>query len=317
MKTTQSTHALVRKLSMRDYQSPQTRDRFSQELLSSLADCGFAKIIDHGIAPELMEKAYRLCQELFALPLDDKKRYQVGRGGKRGYTEFGNETASGSEYPDLKEFWHIGPELNPQNAYANHYPNNQWPTEVAEFKSTFLQLYQELRGVALTLLNALSSALGINKNYFANLVEDGNSVLRLIHYPAILGVDASKQMRAAPHADINLMTLLFGATDSGLQLLDKNNQWVDVETLPDEIVIDTGDMMALLTGGYLPATVHRVVNPDKQNKARYSMPFFLHPHGNAELIRLEQFRGFEETQQPPITADDFLNQRLRENGLLD
>ena len=177
-----------------------------------------------------------------------------------------------------------------------------------------LALYEQLNKVASTILCAIGKALDIPSDYFASLTHDGNSVLRLIHYPPVQGMDTDRQMRAAPHADINLMTLLVGASDSGLELLDKKGQWLAVPSAPGEIVVDTGDMMALITGGVLPATVHRVVNPDSEAKARYSVPFFVHPHSDAELKCLPQFRKPSQDYRS-ITAGEFLQQRLRENGL--
>jgi len=292
---------------------------FTHELCHSLKQTGFARIIDHGIDTQRLRNAYQTIKRLFDLSEQSKQQCTLKDLGVRGYTGFGKEKAKGQTQGDLKEFWHIGKELSDESIYQGIYPDNVWPTELPEFRAEFLSLYTDLETIALRLLKHISLGLDIDPDYFPKLIHDGNSVLRLIHYPPIKGMDTQNQMRAAPHADINLMTLLVGATGSGLQLLDKNNEWQDVPTGSDEIVIDTGDMMALITGNTLPSTVHRVINPDankpeKANQSRYSMPFFLHPHSNALLECLSQFKNLQNSK--PIIAGDFLEQRLRENGLI-
>ena len=292
---------------------------FTEALCDSLKKTGFARIVDHGIDTHRLRHAYQTIEQLFDLPFDVKQSYELKDLGIRAYTGFGKEKAKGQSHGDLKEFWHIGKELNADSPYLGIYPENVWPVELPEFKAEFLGLFADLEKIALKLLQHISQGLAIEPSYFPELINDGNSVLRLIHYPSVKGLDTQNQMRAAPHADINLMTLLVGATDSGLQLLDKNDEWQDVQTGPEEIVVDTGDMMALITGNTLPSTVHRVINPDASNaknssKARYSMPFFLHPHSNAMLECLAQFENTENS--PSIRAGDFLQQRLRENGLI-
>lgn len=315
---------IVPALSLKD-----TSSNFTQALCASLKETGFARIIDHGVDTQQLRKAYLTIQQLFALPLEAKQRCQLKDLGIRGYTGFGKEKAKGQRQGDLKEFWHIGKELSPTSNYWGVYPANVWPDEIPNFKPEFLTLFADLEKIALQLLQHISAGLNIDPSYFPELIDDGNSVLRLIHYPPVQGMDTQNQMRAAPHADINLMTLLVGATGSGLQLLDKNEVWQDVQTGPEEIVIDTGDMMALITGNTLPSTVHRVINPDstkphKLSEARYSMPFFLHPHSDALLECLPQFENTQNNSPKndnfkingSISAGDFLNQRLRENGLI-
>lgn len=292
---------------------------FTEALCDSLKKTGFARIVDHGIDTHRLRHAYQTIEQLFDLPFDVKQSYELKDLGIRAYTGFGKEKAKGQSHGDLKEFWHIGKELNADSPYLGIYPENVWPVELPEFKAEFLDLFADLEKIALKLLQHISQGLAIEPSYFPELINDGNSVLRLIHYPPVKGLDTQNQMRAAPHADINLMTLLVGATDSGLQLLDKNDEWQDVQTGPEEIVVDTGDMMALITGNTLPSTVHRVINPDASNtknssKARYSMPFFLHPHSKAMLECLAQFENTGNS--PSISAGDFLQQRLRENGLI-
>ncbi|MEM7359967.1 MAG: 2-oxoglutarate and iron-dependent oxygenase domain-containing protein [Pseudomonadota bacterium] len=303
----------VRRLNLENNREQGSRAEFIEGLFLGLTECGFAVIHGHGIKEKLLQDAYALNEALFALPLEEKMTLAVGQGGERGYTAFGREYAKDNPHADLKEFWHIGPELSSDSPYAGAYPDNVWPTEPAEFKTCFLGLYRQLLDVAQQLLQAVGRALDLQDDFFDDLTADGNSVLRLIHYPPVAGMNTELQMRAAPHADINLMTLLVGATDSGLQLLDHDGSWINVESEPGDIIVDTGDMMARLTNHALPATIHRVINPDNSHTSRYSMPFFVHPHGKALLECLPQFKDGSEAA--PITAGDFLEQRLRENGL--
>lgn len=309
-----SSHASVKTLSLEDYQRLDSRQQFVDNLLSSLAEFGFVGLRDHGISESLLDRCYGLNRELFELPLTNKLAYTQKQLGHRGYTAFGKEHAKDNPQPDLKEFWHIGPQLNSLSPYVDRYPPNVWPDELDDFKETMLELYSQLNRIALQILEAIGIALSLPANYFESLIQDGNSVLRLIHYPPVLGMNTQQQMRAAAHADINLMTLLVGASGSGLQLLDKNSQWLDVVSKPGEIIIDTGDMMALITGGVLPSTHHRVINPESDSKARYSMPFFVHPHGDAELSCFSTLRK-DGQRYTSITASEFLQQRLTENGL--
>ena len=250
------------------------------------------------------------------MPLEVKKQYQYEQGGQRGYIDFGLERAKDNQFSDLKEFWHIGPELEIDSQYYAQYPHNLWPTELPDFKNVFAELFLQLEKVANDLLIAMSVGLEVDSNYFSGLVHEGNSVLRLIHYPPVENLDTTNQMRAAAHSDINLLTLLVCASEAGLQLLDQHGQWCDIATQQKEIIVDTGDMMALITGNKLPSTVHRVVNPDDGSKSRYSIPFFMHPHSNAELSCLPQLRDPSKADYETITAGEFLQKRLRENGVL-
>ena len=303
----------VRILSLENFFKPEHKDDFIQSLKISLSETGFVRIKNHGLKKNELDKAYDLIGKLFSFSESEKNRYRLPSLGLRGYTDFGVEKAKGQAKGDLKEFWHIGKDLPKDSPYIDRYPANIWPQGLPEFQPVFSSLFTQLEGIALSLLDAIGQAYQLNPNYFPSLVKDGNSILRLIHYPATAGLDTKNQMRAAPHADINLMTLLVGATDSGLQLLDKKGNWIDVETNQNEIVVDTGDMMARITGNTLPSTVHRVINPDQSTNARYSMPFFLHPHSDALLSPLPEFKP--KNHVPPITAGEFLDQRLSENGL--
>lgn len=304
----------IKNLSLLDLKTD--REAFTHELFTGLKEYGFVVIRDHGISAEEMAKTYSLVERLFELPIATKLQYDSGSGGARGYTAFGRENAAGNPHADLKEFWHVGQTLGADSPYIGTYAENVWPSELPEFEPTLGGMYRELENLGKTLLEVVGDALGLKKSYFDEMVSDGNSIYRLLHYPKVKGLDTGRSMRAAPHADINLLTLLLGATDSGLELLDNDGNWLAVESGPDEIVLDTGDMMSRLTNDLLPSTVHRVVNPHKQDKSRYSMPFFLHPHSQADLSCLPQCQGAEGAKYPPITAGEFLQQRLKEIGLV-
>ncbi|WP_317929000.1 isopenicillin N synthase family dioxygenase [Halioxenophilus sp. WMMB6] len=303
----------VPSLSLEDYFIPSSQKLFVDQFYNALAEFGFVVIRNHGIHPSLFKQAYRLAESLFNLPDTVKQRYETG-SGQRGYISFGKETAAGFEYPDLKEYWHIGPELPGLSPYLKDYPANIWPDEIAEFREFFIELHQKLNNVAKQLLTALASAMELPADYFSEMICEGNSVQRLIHYPALEKVAASQGVRAAAHADINLMTLLIGATDSGLQLLDRDGKWLAIENELGDLVVDTGDMMARLTNSRLPATVHRVVNPTDNTRARYSIPFFVHPRNEVILDPLPKFVEEGSKLTTSMTAGEFLAERLRENG---
>ena len=303
----------IKRLSMQDLK--ENRESFLSELFTGLQECGFIILRDHSIDCTRREHAYHLLERLFALPVETKLKYDSDDGGRRGYTAFGRENAKGNPHTDLKEFWHVGQELTRNSAYVKDYPDNVWPAEIPEFEAFFKSFYRDLESLGKTILEALGEAMNLEPDFFRNIVTDGNSICRLLHYPATRHLDTQHSVRAAAHADINLLTLLVGATDSGLELLDQKGDWKPVVSSEDEIVLDTGDMMARLTNDVLPATVHRVVNPINQERSRYSIPFFLHPHSKASLECLPQFVGPDGSIYPPITAGEFLEQRLIEIGL--
>ena len=299
-------------LDLKHYGSEHMNADFCAALLDSLAEFGFVILRNHGIAATDFARAYALAKSLFALPLEQKRQYETG-SGQRGYIGFGKEKAAGQQVGDLKEYWHIGPDIPASVELDEAYPENVWPQEIPEFKTFFKQLHEQLNQVAQTLCLALAEALGVERHYFKEIIAHGNSVQRLIHYPPLRDLDQQGAVRAAAHADINLMTLLIGATDSGLQLLNKSGTWIEVEHKADEIVVDTGDMMARLTNHYLPATIHRVVNPPGLDSARFSIPYFVHPRNSVILECLPRFRE-RSLDETAISAGEFLQQRLRENG---
>jgi isopenicillin N synthase-like dioxygenase len=309
----------VPELSLLSYVHGSQNDKikFVDDIFLGLKDYGFIILKDHTIDQKKIDRAYDLVKEFFALPLETKIKYQGNNGGQRGYTPFKTEHAKNNKNPDLKEFWHVGRELAANSAYKGIYPENVWPSEVNELKKTFIELYEAMDLTSITLLETIGKGLDVPSDYFTKMIHDGNSIIRMIHYPPTKGEDTKNSVRAAAHEDINLITMLVGATDSGLQLLERDGSWLDVESRPGEIVVDTGDMMSRITNNLLPSTTHRVINPGDDGSARFSMPFFVHPHSNAILKCIPSCESFEgRTPQPQTTAGEFLTQRLREIGLI-
>ncbi len=253
------------------------RDAFAQELGRSFEEYGFAVIADHGIPQELIARAEQKAKEFFALPNGVKKKYALGAGGARGYTPFGIETAKGHKAHDLKEFWHVGRDLPEGHKFSEVMAPNVWPEEVPGFRETFQELYATFDRTGLKILSAIARYLGVDENYFADTVRDGNSVMRLLHYPP-QAEPTGEHIRAGAHEDINTITLLLGAEEAGLELLTRDGRWIPVSPKPGELVINIGDMLQRLTNGKLRSTSHRVVipAPDRASHARYSLPFFLH-----------------------------------------
>ena len=286
---------------------------FAAELGGSFERYGFAIISDHGIPADLIRRAEDKARAFFALPEDVKRRYHLaGGGGARGYTPFGIETAKGATAYDLKEFWHVGRELPPGHPFEPMMPRNAWPQEVESFRATFLELFAAFDRAGARILEAIARHLGLAPDFFVDTVRDGNSVLRLLHYPPVPG--DGPNVRAGAHEDINTITLLLGAEEAGLELLDRDGQWLPVTPRPGELVVNVGDMLQRLTNHVLKSTSHRVVNPPPERRAhsRYSMPFFLHFRPDYLIEPLPQCLRGQRQPDPPITAHDFLQQRLRE-----
>jgi len=291
---------------------------FSQALGSSFARYGFAVVSDHDLPQARIEAALDATRRFFALPEAIKRRYVVGQGGQRGYTPFGIETAKGEAHFDLKEFWHMGRDLPPGHRYEALMPPNVWPDEVADFHEHVAWLYGALDDMGGRLLEAIAVYLGLQRDFFAPTVDAGNSILRLLHYPP--APFDGPNIRAGAHEDINVITLLLGAEEAGLEVLDRDGRWLPVNPAPGSLVINIGDMLQRLTNHVLPSTSHRVVNPapERRGKARYSTPFFL--HFNPDYL-IRTLPGCVDAERPdrypePITADDFLKERLREIKLL-
>ena len=287
------------------------RAAFSDALFAGLTRYGFFILDDHNVDTALLDDAYRLSAEFFALPDAEKRAYA---NGLRGYTPFGVEHAKGRTIADLKEFWQLGRESYDPDAPDGDFAPNVWPLKPAGFDVTFKRLFAALDETGRILLQALAPRLGLADEYFDPLVKGGTSILRLLHYPPIPGDAPAGAVRSAAHEDINFITILVAAKGAGLELLDRDGQWLPVETAPKNLIVDSGDMLARLTNGIIPATTHRVVNPAGPNISRYSMPFFMHPTSATPLDVLPQCAG-DGAKFPPITAGEFLAERLREIGL--
>ena len=296
------------------------RDAFVAELGAAYREWGFAGIRGHGIAPALIDRAYSAFERFFALPADVKVKYHLkGTGGARGYTPFGIETAKDSRYPDLKEFWHIGREIPRDSRYAGVMAPNVWPVEVPEFRTAGYALYDALDRLGTRVLRALARHVDLPESYFDDKTNFGNSILRPIHYPPITSPDVPN-VRASAHEDINLITLLVGASAEGLEVRSHAGEWVPFTAEADTIVVNIGDMLQRLTNHVYPSTTHRVVNPPGEGarKPRYSVPFFLHP--NPDFV-IDVLPSCVDVRNPkrypqPITAHDYLQERLREIRLI-
>ena len=298
----------------------QPLENIADELGRSFSEFGFAIVRDHGILQELIDRAEQMSKAFFALPEEVKLRYKVaGGGGARGYTPFGTEKAKDAQVHDLKEFWHVGRSLPQDHPLAPFMAPNVWPSEVAGFEETFEALYAAFEKAGLRVLEAIAIHLGLDRQFFADTVKDGNSVMRLLRYPPLEGKEAEGAIRAAAHGDINTITLLLGAEEAGLELLTKQGEWLAVNPPPGALAVNIGDMLDRLTNGKLRSTTHRVVNPhgEAAYRARYSMPFFLHFRPDFVIEPLASCSEAEtgNKPQPPISSHEFLLQRLREINL--
>jgi isopenicillin N synthase-like dioxygenase len=305
-------------LDIRRYDSD--RAAFVAELGSAYREFGFCCISGHGIPSALVDGAYAAFQRFFALADEVKRRYHVkGGGGARGYTPFMVETAKDSQYPDLKEFWHIGREISRDSQYAAVMPENLWPEEVPELRELGYGLYQALDQLGSRVLRALALHIDLPEHYFDDKTNFGNSILRPIHYPPITQ-DEVPNVRAGAHEDINFITLLVGASAEGLQVLTRQGEWLPITTQGDAIVVNIGDMLQRLTNHVYPSTTHRVVNPPggKAREPRYSVPFFLHPNPDFLIDVLPQCVSTDNPSRypQPITSHEYLLERLREIRLI-
>jgi isopenicillin N synthase-like dioxygenase len=294
------------------------KESFVQQLGKAYEEVGFVAVKNHGIPDKLIADLYQYVQEFFSLPSDKKRRYDIPElAGQRGYTSFGKEHAKGSDAPDLKEFFQYGQTVPENHPLKPEYPDNVSVAEVPGFNDTLFKAYRAFEKSGKSLLQAIALYLGLDEHYFDNQVEEGNSILRAIHYPPIT-VEPKSAIRAEQHEDINLITLLVGASAGGLEILTKQNEWIPVTSLPEQIVVNVGDMLQRLTNNQLKSTTHRVVNPPRElwHTSRFSIPFFLHPKSAMDLSSLENCvdekhpKIFED-----ITAGEYLDERLREIGL--
>ena len=297
------------------------KQRFVDTLGEAYNNIGFVAVRNHFLTPDMQQRLYDAIKKYFALPDDVKKKYELtGISGQRGYTGKGKEHAKGRNTGDLKEFYHVGQELPPGELTKEEYPENIWPDEVPEFKAASIDVYKALEKTGTYMLRAIALYLGLPEKYFDDKIKNGNSILRPIHYFPIENPDEvpADAVRAAEHGDINLITLLMGASADGLQVLRRDGKWIPITALPDQLVVNVGDMLERFTNRKLKSTIHRVVNPPRHlmNTPRYSIPFFMHPRSEMSLAALPSC----VTQDNPklwddITAGEFLDQRLREIGL--
>ncbi len=293
---------------------------FAKALGKSFREYGFAAISDHGLDQDLIDKAYELSAAFFALPEEVKQSYFIeGGGGARGYTPFGKEIAKDAQHVDLKEFWHVGRDLPAGHAYEDAMPPNVVPAEIEGWKEIVHGLYHAFDAMGVKILRAIALDLGLEETFFDDAVRDGNSVMRLLHYPPVQG-DTGGSIRAEAHGDINAITLLLGAEEPGLQVMTREGEWVDMNPPAGCLVVNMGDMLARSTNNVLPSTQHRVINPAgaRTGHSRYSMPFFMHYRPD---YLIETLPGCADENNPdqypqPILANDYLIQRLREIGLL-
>jgi isopenicillin N synthase-like dioxygenase len=288
---------------------------FAAALGASFERFGFAVIEGHGLPQARLDAALADAKAFFALPEAAKRAYQIAGGaGQRGYTPFRVETAKDAEHPDLKEFWHVGRDLPDGHPFSPLIAPNVWPSEVPGFRASIGGLYAAMDALGLKLLRGIARHLGLDDDFFAPTVKDGDSVLRLLHYPPVAGTPPA--VRAAAHEDINAITLLLGADEAGLELLDRDGRWLAINPPAGSLVVNIGDMLQRLTNHVLPSTTHRVVNPapERSGTARYSMPFFLHFAPDYLIRTLPGCVGPERPDRypQPITARAYLEQRLRE-----
>jgi isopenicillin N synthase-like dioxygenase len=296
---------------------PVRKNDFVQKLGKAYEEVGFVAVKNHGVPDNLIADLYQYVQEFFSLPLEKKKAYEIaGLAGQRGYTSFGKEHAKGSDAPDLKEFFQYG-QVPRDNYKEEEYPDNVKVSQVADFNKTFDDAYRGFEKSGTALLQAIALYLGLDEHYFDGYVHNGNSILRAIHYPPITQEPASA-IRAEQHEDINLITLLVGASADGLEILSRQGEWVAVTSLPEQIVVNVGDMLQRFTNNKLISTTHRVVNPKRElwHTSRFSIPFFLHPRSSMSLKCLNScVDANHPIAYEDATAGEYLDERLREIGL--
>lgn len=297
------------------------RKGFSDDIGKAFNETGFVTITNHGLSKALIDKLYTEVKSLFSLPEPVKSKYEIpGLAGQRGYTGKGKETAKGFKTPDLKEFWQIGQTVTDGSPIKDIYPDNIIVDELPDFNPVTREVYMKLELAGIHLLRAIAIYLNLPEFYFDDKVHNGNSILRTLHYFPITNPDSlpDDAVRAGAHEDINLITLLIGASADGLELLTREGDWFPVTAFGEDLVVNVGDMLQRLTNNKLKSTTHRVVNPSRElmKNSRYSVPFFLHPKPDMDLTCLEScIDGYHPKQYTDITAGGYLDERLREIGL--
>ena len=297
---------------------PELKQKFVNNLGKAYEEVGFVSVKNHGITDELSEDLYKYVEQFFKLEEAVKLSYEkVELAGQRGYTSFGREHAKGSDAPDLKEFFQFGQEVEDGDPIKSQYPDNIEVDEIAELYPTLKKAYRGFEKTGTALLQAIALYLNLDENFFDEFVHNGNSILRAIHYPPITS-EPKSSIRAEQHEDINLITLLIGASAGGLEILNKNDEWVGVTSLPEQIVVNVGDMLQRFTNNKLQSTTHRVVNPPRElwGSSRFSIPFFLHPKSDMSLACLDCCIDENHPKAyPDCTAGEYLDERLAEIGL--
>ena len=296
----------------------ETKAAFVKELGKAFEEIGFVAIKNHGLSDALCAELYAQVKGFFTLSKEEKEAYEIeGLAGQRGYVSFGKEHAKNKNEGDLKEFWHFGQTVEDNDPIKEEYPDNVQVNELPKFNTVGREVYQKLEATGREMLRAIALHLNLDENYFDAKIHNGNSILRPIHYPPITH-EPKDAVRAAEHEDINLITLLMGASADGLQVLNKSGEWISVTALPDQIVVNVGDMLQRLTNNKLKSTTHRVVNPprEKWGTSRYSIPFFLHPRSEVSLNCLPSCISESNPKNfSDITAGEYLEQRIIELGL--
>ena len=296
----------------------ETKAAFVKELGKAYEEIGFVAVKNHGLSDALCNELYAQVKGFFTLSKEEKETYEIeGLAGQRGYVSFGKEHAKNKNEGDLKEFWHFGQTVEDDDPIKEEYPDNVQVNELPEFNAVGREVYQKLEETGREMLRAIALHLNLDENYFDAKIHNGNSILRPIHYPPITH-EPKDAVRAAEHEDINLITLLMGASADGLQVLNKSGEWISVTALPDQIVVNVGDMLQRLTNNKLKSTTHRVVNPprEKWGTSRYSIPFFLHPRSEVSLNCLPSCISESNPKNfSDITAGEYLEQRIIELGL--
>jgi len=299
--------------------NPKRKQKFVNEIGKAFEEIGFVSLKNHFLSEDLSEELYKEVKAFFALPYEVKRKYEIeGLGGQRGYVSFGKEHAKGKKEGDLKEFWHFGQEPSADANLTEEYPKNIKVEELKDFYHTGMEAYRMCEKTGIYVLRALALHIGLDEHYFDHWASNGNSILRPIHYPPITEEPKGAE-RAGAHGDINLITLLMGASSGGLQVLRKDGIWIDAIPKADELVINVGDMLERLTNNKLRSTIHKVINPPREewDKPRYSIPFFMHPRSEMPLNCLEECMDEDHPKQyEDITAGKFLHQRLVEIGLI-
>lgn len=313
----------IPRLDLNDYISGTAgqKKKFSDDLGKAYQETGFVTIANHGMTPELIAELYREVKNFFSLPDEVKLKYEKPElAGQRGYTSKGKEKAKDAHTPDLKEFWQSGQTVTDNDPVKAEYPENILVDELPRFNHITREVYQRLENSGKHLLRAIADYLGLPVNYFDDKVHNGNSILRAIHYFPIEDPDSlpDDAVRAGAHEDINLITLLIGASADGLEVLTRDGQWFPVKAQGEDIVVNVGDMLQRLTNNRLKSTTHRVVNPPRElmKTSRFSVPFFLHPKSDMDLTCLAScVDAANPKAYTDITAGEYLDERLREIGL--